>query len=226
MNAFSFLPMNINGDDKNVFPYISDSSVDRERIDVSKTSQWEVLFEHADKLGLFLHFKTQETENDQLLDGGNLGNERKLYYRELVARFGHHLALNWNLGEENTNTDTQRKQFADYFKQIDPYGHPVVVHTFPGAKNSVYTPLLGYPTFDGASLQSGKSSVFRDTKEWVQRSATSGRKWVVANDEQGNAQEGILPDANNPTHDDEREEVLWGNIMAGGGKLLTASFHS
>ena len=33
--------------------------------------------------------KTQEHENDNLLDGGKLGNERMLYYRELVARFGH-----------------------------------------------------------------------------------------------------------------------------------------
>jgi len=30
-------------------------------------------------------------ENDQLLDGGELGNERKLYYRELIARFSHHV---------------------------------------------------------------------------------------------------------------------------------------
>jgi hypothetical protein len=76
-------------------------------------------------MGMYLHFKTQETENDQLLDGGSLGLERKLYYRELIARFSHHLALNWNLGEENTNTDTERKQFCDYFEQVDPYGHLV-----------------------------------------------------------------------------------------------------
>ena len=77
------------------------------RIDVSKTAQWELVFEHADTMGMFLHFKTQEQENDQLLDGGKLGLQRRLYYRELVARFGHHLALNWNLGEENTNTDKE-----------------------------------------------------------------------------------------------------------------------
>jgi len=130
--------MNINGDDKSVFPYISDKSSDRQRIDVSKTAQWEVLFEHADHKGMFLHFKTQEMENDQLLDGGNLGNERKLYYRELIARFGHHLALNWNMGEENTNTETQQKAFGTYFNQVDPYGHPVVIHTFPGSKDAVY----------------------------------------------------------------------------------------
>ena len=113
MNAFSFLPMNIAGDDKNVFPYTSYN--ERLRMDVSRLAQWEVVFEHADQLGMFLHFKTQETENDQLLDGGALGTERRLYYRELVARFGHHLALNWNLGEENTNTVQQQKDFAQYF---------------------------------------------------------------------------------------------------------------
>jgi len=45
------------------------------------------------------HFSTLITENDKLLDelDPNLffGNERKLYYRELVARFSHNLALNW-----------------------------------------------------------------------------------------------------------------------------------
>jgi len=76
MNAFSFLTMNINGDDKNVYMYRSTS--DRTRIDVSKTAQWERVFEHADAKGMFLHFKTQEQENDQLLDGGALGNQRRL----------------------------------------------------------------------------------------------------------------------------------------------------
>jgi hypothetical protein len=217
MNAFSFLPMNIEGDDKNVFPYISDAAgEDRMRIDVSKTAQWEVVFERADHLGLFLHFKTQETENDRLLDNGSLGDERRLYYRELVARFGHHLALNWNLGEENRNTDMQRKAYADYFKEIDPYQHPVVVHTFPRQKEAIYADLLGYSTFDGASLQSSPQLVFNDTLEWRTRSAAAGRKWVVANDEQGDAQTGVAPDDVDPTHDGIRENVLWGNLMAGG----------
>jgi hypothetical protein len=70
MNVFSFLPFSIEGDDKNVYPYISTNPSDFDRIDVSKTSQWEVVFEHADKKGMFMHFKTQETENDQLLDTG------------------------------------------------------------------------------------------------------------------------------------------------------------
>ena len=75
-NVFSFLTMNIDGDDRNVFPYISDNSADRLRMDCSKLDQWEVLFEHADSLGMYLHFKTQETENDEL-HCGKLENPKK-----------------------------------------------------------------------------------------------------------------------------------------------------
>ena len=60
--------------------------------------------------------------------------QRKLYYRELIARFGHHLALNWNLGEENgalgehNQSTPQRKAMAEYFHDHDPYGHLIVIH--------------------------------------------------------------------------------------------------
>lgn len=218
-NAFSFLLMNIGGDDKNVFPYISDNREDRLRMDCSKLDQWEIVFEHADHLGLHLHFKTQETENDQLLDGGALGPERTLYYRELIARFAHHLALNWNLGEENTNTDAQRKAFAEYFARMDPYGHPIVIHTYPGQDDPVYTPLLGdASSLTGASLQVGWSGVHQRSLEWIGKSQDAGKAWVIANDEQGNAQIGVPHDAftGMPSQADIRKAVLWGNLLAGG----------
>jgi Domain of unknown function (DUF5060) len=211
MRAVSFLTMNIGGDDENVYPYIG--STWRLRFDVSKLAQWEIVFEHANTKGMFLHFKTQETENDQLLDFGALGNERKLYYRELIARFGHHLALNWNIGEESTNTVVQRKAFADWFKALDPYKHPVVIHTYPDEQSLVYGPLYGYPSYDGSSLQSDATDVFRDTLARVKESAASGRTWVVSNDEQGTAETGVVPDTVDPNHDNIRREVLWGNLM-------------
>ncbi len=213
MNAISFLTMNINGDDGNVYPYASDS--DFYRIDCSKTAQWDVVFDHAERMGMFLHFKTQETENDQLLEseGEVFGNARKLYYRELIARFGHHLALNWNLGEENTNTDQQRKLFADYIKDIDPYDHPIVVHTHTGQQEEVYRPLLGYENFDGVSLQTNPGSGFELTLQWVNESALAGRKWIVSYDEQGPSTEGVLPDADDPDHNNIRGNVLWANLM-------------
>ena len=138
MNSVYFLTMNVNGDGKDVWPWTSHT--ERFRYDVSKLAQWERVFSHMDSLGIMMHVLTQETENDQLLDGGALGPERKLYYRELIARFGHHLAITWNIGEENTNTDAQRKQFIDYIDSLDVYDHPIVVHTYPGDKNAVYTP--------------------------------------------------------------------------------------
>ncbi|WP_211325367.1 DUF5060 domain-containing protein [Larkinella arboricola] len=119
MNVFSFITLGIDGDDKNVYPYASPN--DYTRFDCSKLDQWEMVFEHGEKQGMYLHFKTQERENCLLLDGGNLGVQRKLYLRELIARFGHHLALNWNLGEENIQTTQQRRDMAQYVAQLDPY---------------------------------------------------------------------------------------------------------
>ena len=226
MRAFSFLTMNIAGDDENVYPYVDPS--DRLRFDVSKLAQWEVVFEHGTKMGMFLHFKTQERENDQLLDKGDLGNERKLYYRELIARFSHHLALNWNMGEENTNTVEQQKQFADWVKLLDPYKHPIVIHTWPTDQSLVYGPLYGYANYDGASLQSDYRDVFNDTLSRIRESVAAGNPWVVANDEQGSADAGVLPDSVDPNHDNIRREVLWGNIMVSHSRLFLfrSSFRS
>ena len=217
MNAFSFLTMNIDGDDENVFPYISDDPADRTRMDCSKLDQWEVVFEHADKMGMFLHFKTQETENELLLDGGNLGIQRKIYYRELIARFGHHLALNWNLGEEINNASTsQKKSWAQYFYDTDPYHHHIVIHN-----GSSHYDLLGTGSkLTGFSLQTNKadfSAVHGKVKDYLNRSVNAGKPWAVACDEPGDASHALRPDndAGN-SHEDGRKNGLWGTLMAGG----------
>lgn len=213
MNSVYFLTMNVEGDGREVYPWTGYD--ERFRFDVSKLDQWEAVFEHMTENGLMLHVLTQETENDQLLDGGSLGPERTLYYRELIARFGHHPALQWNLGEENTNTDQQRKDFASFFEVWDPYGHPVVIHTYPGQKDEVYTPLLGYPDLDGPSLQGGGHATIL---EWIERSKNAGRPWFVCLDEIGPASLGVVPDgdSDDPDHDGVREDYLWGTLMAGG----------
>jgi Domain of unknown function (DUF5060) len=211
MNVFSFLTMNINGDDGNVFPYISDLPSDRLRMDVSKLAQWEKVFEHADAMGMFLHFKLAETENDDLLDGGLLGNERRIYYRELIARFGHHLALNWNLSEEISNPVDKINEFAEFFKATDPYNHVVLFHS--RSNSELYTDFLGSPSIDGVSLQDNPLNVFANTLRWVLQSSAVGKKWIVSNDEQNSANDGVLPDRVDPTHDFIRINSLWGNIM-------------
>lgn len=215
MNNVYFLTMNVEGDGKDVWPWTSDK--ERFRFDCSKLDQWNLIFDHMDRLGILLHVVLQEQENDQLLDGGELGPERKLYFRELIARFAHHPALVWNLGEENTNTPEQRRAFAAYIRALDPYGHPIVIHTFPSQRDEVYTDLLGYENIDGPSLQLGHmEQTYDDTLKWVNKSREAGRPWVVCLDEIGPANTGVKPDADDPDHDDVRRYALWGNLMAGG----------
>jgi hypothetical protein len=213
MNSVYFIPYNIDGGDgKDVWPWTNPN--EKYRFDCSKLDQWEIVFSHMDKLGLMLHIIQQETENDQGLDGGELGRQRKLYYRELIARFAHHLALVWNLGEENTNTTSQRKAFCRYIKDLDPYDHPVVMHTYPGKYEECYEPLLGYEYFDGPSLQT--NDTHNQTVKWIDRSVAAGRRWFVSLDEIGPAHTGVKPDKDDYWHDEVRDKHLWGHLMAGG----------
>ncbi len=71
MNSVYFLTMNIEGDGKDVWPYLNHQ--ERTRFDVSKLDQWEKVFDHMGSLGLMLHIVTQETENEKLLDDGEYG---------------------------------------------------------------------------------------------------------------------------------------------------------
>lgn len=232
-NSVSFLTMNIVGDDQNVFPYVS--YTDYEHLDVSRLEQWEIVFNHAQERGLFLHFKTQEAENQGLLDGGEVGPQRKLYYRELIARFGHHLALNWNMGEEigpwQKNPPTppqltpQRLAMAEYFYQNDPYHHHVVIHN--GMK---FDDLLGPQSkYTGVSIQYPWNAAHQRTLEWLDKSDAAGKPWAVANDEQNPADMGVPPDPGYQGHSGEgiqggkpytmhdvRKSTLWGVLMAGG----------
>lgn len=220
MNAFSFLTLNIIGDDQNAFPYTDYD--ERVRMDVSRLDQWEIVFEHGNKLGMFLHFKTQEAENQRLLDGGAVGVERKLYYRELIARFSHHMALNWNLGEENGpwgnikgQTSEQRRAMAQYFYDNDPYHHHIVIHN-----GQWYDDLFGDQSkLTGASLQTNKpdfSQVYSQTLKLYNQSEESGKPWAIACDEPGDAQHALITDGEDPNHDDARKNALWGVLMAGG----------
>lgn len=244
VNAFSFITYNAGGDGDNVWPFVERN--DKLHYDCSKLDQWGIVFEHATSLGLYLHFKLQEQEMDdnrvgdkaekkvvpESLDGGALGPERKLYCRELIARFAHNLALNWNIGEENTQSPEEQRAMIRYLWETDPYKHPIVIHTFPNWQDRVYSELLGDKSLlTGASLQNSWREVHQRTLRWVQASAKAGRPWVVANDEQGPADLGVPPDPGYEGFDgvarskpedpgytlhDIRKYTLWGNLMAGG----------
>jgi len=139
-NSIYFLPMNIGSDGKDTSPNVNvvnwngSKANDNLHFDVSTLRQWEQAFAHAQRKGIHLHFVLNEAEgpNKQELDGGTLGTECKLFYREMVARFAHHNALQWNVSEEydylyNLGSENV-KAFAGYVQQVDPYDHPISVH--------------------------------------------------------------------------------------------------
>ncbi|QCW99561.1 DUF5060 domain-containing protein [Aggregatimonas sangjinii] len=239
LNVFSFLTFNVDGDDRNIFPYLLKEPVaayetyasdkknkeawetffHKTRLDVSKLDQWERIFEYAESLGMFLHFKTHETETDHLMDKGVFGPEGKLYYRELIARFGHHLALNWNVGEENDQPTEEVLKVANYIQRLDPYDHHLVMHTFPN-KDGRYEDFIGDRSpLTGASLQLSDaefSDVHPRVLKWREKSNASGKKWALSVDEPGKANIALLPDDEDPEHNLARSRAMWGTLMAGG----------
>jgi hypothetical protein len=168
---------------------------------------------------MFLHFKTHETETDHLMDKGVFGVESKLYYRELLARFGHHLSLNWNLGEENDQPISEVKKAANFVSNLDAYKSHLVIHTYPN-KDDRFADLIGDQSpLTGASLQLSHpefNDVHPRVLKWRKKSNATGRKWALAVDEPGKANIALLPDNEDPEHVFARSRALWGTLMAGG----------
>lgn len=247
LNTVSMLLWNTGGDDRNVFPHLLavdevryaamepreqwSAGVVQDRFDLSKLAQWQRAFEYADSLGLHLHMKLQETENDRFMDGGALDRTRKLYLREMVARFGHYLSLTWNLGEENVQNPGDLRMMSAWVDGLDAYDRPIVLHSYPDQKER-YRPYLGEGSaLNGLSLQ-GQNDTFDDVRpdliKWRDLSAAHGRHWVLGYDEPGSARGGAgvdadYPDAQLPSERKlsidrriYRRDVIWNTLLAGG----------
>ncbi len=225
MNSAYFLTLNILGDGKDVWPYVSPDEFTR--FDVSKLDQWEVLFQHMQAKGILLHVVLQETENETMLDNGETGPLRQLYFQELIARFGHHLGLVWNLGEENGpapwvpvgQNDAQRKAMAKFIKENDPYQHPVLLHTHSEdpLRSDILDDIVGFEYVDGLSLQQAeREHTPAIIAEWRTKASNTNHDWVITMDEIGKWHTGARTDAQDPNHDSLRQHVLWGSLLSGG----------
>jgi len=211
VNSIYFLPCNLGGDGRETYPYVAPD--DLLHIDLSKVDQWETVFAHAQTLGIALHFVLNETEsgNENLHDNGTLGVQRKLYYRELSARFAHHPGLFWNIGEENDYGDTKQIEFATYLRAQDPYDHPTTVHTNFNAAGKQYNGLIGNPNFEMSSLQIKPENANNYTETWRAKSANAGRPWAIMVDEIGPAGTGVT-DTNTEY---VRKNTLWPAYLSG-----------
>ena len=131
-------------DGKNVFPWVSKTDITY--FDVAKLKEWEDLFTYMQERNIVLHIVLED-------DSDNKNFDHALYYRELIARFGHFNALTWNMSEEyNENyTSTEIKNFAQIITDLDAYGHPIGVHN--QAQLTHLDPFLADDRFDYLSIQ-------------------------------------------------------------------------
>ena len=239
VNSIYFLVQNIGGDGKDVWPFAGvidlqgAPSNDNLHYDISKLHQWNIVFEHAQRCGIMLHVVLNEAEemNKRELDDATLGVERKLFYREMVARFGHHNALQWNLSEEYDLAldlgPEMVKTFAQYLQAIDPYDHPITVHNKGRDPDPSWRPFLGDERFSTTSLQTYQNVAKRGAcvEQWRRLSQAAGRPLPI------NMDEFLEADRDNMVR--IRKEVIWPTYLSGGNleiimgsKLQTEDFRS
>ena len=228
MNVHYFLTMNAYGDGKKAYPWTGQDNY--YEYDVSKLDQWQVLFDHMMSQGMMAHIVTNEQENQSYFEakegtpGQGFANSRKVYYRELVARFGYLNAVTWNIGEENgwekdsnfgkATTTTQRLNFAGYLQDhLLYYNDPVVVHNGPSGNDDIFDGLLGSDNYTGISYQGNLGNANHGhgrILHWREQSASNGQKWVVNYDE-------AYTTSQTPGTETLRESAIWASLMAGGG---------
>lgn len=227
VNSMYFLLMNVGGDGKDVWPWTGaingrgSPGNDNLHFDVLKLRQWNTVFTHAQRRGVMLHmvFNEAEEANKRELDDGELGPERKLYYREMIARFAHHPALEWNLCEEyNLNFDYGPERmgaFANYLRAVDPYDHPIAAHS-AGDPVEELRFMYGDPRYDMVSVQLNQRPIHEVTEAIWRETEKAGRPIPVSLDEftldrDQKASHIPVDDA-----DGHRREKLWPTYFSGG----------
>jgi hypothetical protein len=146
VNSIYVMTNTISGDSNDTWPWVGESTqeamANSDRFDLAKLLLWEDFFAYVESKGLVLHLVLND-------DSAWNGYIHDLYFREMVARFGYHPSIIWNIGEEANEiyTDSEQIALAATIKALDPYDHPVTVHRVP------LWPFFGNPNFDLTSIQ-------------------------------------------------------------------------
>jgi hypothetical protein len=155
VSSVYFLPMNVGGDGLEPYPFVGaeNTTFNKSHYDISKLYQWNIVLNHAQEKGVALNIVLSETEpaNGQWLDNGEMGVERRLFFRELVARFGYLLAVKWNLEEGNNFPRVELDKHADYLQAIDWSTKPIAVHTHINQFYR-YGGIVGDPRYSASSI--------------------------------------------------------------------------
>ena len=232
VNSVYFLPMNLGGDGRDTYPFIgtSGSAHDNTHYDISKLYQWDIVLNHLQNKGIAAHIVLGETEqgNTRWLDDGELGVERKLYYREMIARFSYLLAVKWNLSEESPLGFERHKSFANFIRQLDWANHPIAVHSHLNKPADVYDPILADPQLltdpyiTATSIQYSPFNANQFVEEWRDKSRAQGTPWVIDMDEIAPALTGLTGD----NADTLRRTVLYPVYFSGGNLEWYFGYHA
>ncbi|GAA4281728.1 hypothetical protein GCM10022260_21490 [Gaetbulibacter aestuarii] len=230
MNVQYFLTMNIEGDGKEAFPF--PSNTEYTSYDVSKLAQWQIVFDHMYNKGLIQEFVLTEDENSNWFEDQegvgqhDFSTSRKLYYRELIARFGY-LNIIYNIGEEanwehngpgaDFYTATQIEEAAAYIQALTPYTDLISVHNGPNTDFSIFSELLdlsGTSSLTCISLQGSYDSYgsgHNKVKSFHDLAEADGTKWVIRYTEPYNN--------SNMNIETWTERSLWASLTAGGAGI-------
>jgi hypothetical protein len=214
-----------------------------EKFDCSKLDQWEIVFEHMTKKGVLVNISLSNLLNQSYFENAEgilqttnaFALTRKLFYREMVARFSHHCALVWNLVEERNDEQDQRNYnntpsscittqqliaFGNYLQAIDPYKHLVVCGSKEGEPYPTYfLSLFGDSTnasVRGVAIMDDMHSAYEYPMQMWVVSPSYGRTFITFQDQ---VRENYIPGVtvkNDSALNFFRIDVLWPQIFAGG----------
>jgi hypothetical protein len=152
--------------DDDVHPFVSDIFIDGGDVetatamrymfyDVSRLAQWDIILDWVESKGLainmLLYSQNDDDDEDYLYDpydakNGALYDTRRLYYREMIARFSHHTKITWIIRGMNAKDVTERSK---YIRSVDPYQNPILVGI---SVDDMATSLQRIPTINGVSV--------------------------------------------------------------------------
>ncbi|WP_084088218.1 DUF5060 domain-containing protein [Fodinibius roseus] len=225
VNEQYFLTQNNYGDGNEAFPWTGKDNY--YQYDCSKLDQWQRVFDYMMQKGVVTHFVLGETEVEMYFEKVEnqfpFADSRKLYYREMVARFGYLNGVIWNIGEEqgwdrsenNTygaaTTTEQRKLFAAYVDSLVYKNDMITLHNGPSGTPDVFFDLAGFESINGLSFQGNyeqEENGHGQVLDLYKMSEANNHPWVIHYDEPYMG--GKLPEL-----DVRRKKSLWASITAG-----------
>ena len=239
MNVQYFVAMSITGDGGDTFPFTT--TTDYTTYDVSKLAQWEIVFDHMTTIGITAEMVFLETENLNWFEDNegivtdSFADSRKIYYREMIARFGHLNGIIYTIGEEanwasgdDQYSAAQILEAANFIDTLTPYKDLISVHNGPSNDDSIFSSLLGGQNLNTISFQGNWDDELHGHDailNWINESNATVNQWIVRYTEP------FSPSAD-PDIDIWTADSLWAALTAGsagvhyyagGGEDLSAS---